>query len=250
MKRFEARNIVQTAHADGTIRLWDAGHGDEIENESVLEVDVHRAVGRPEGIEITHTSLSGASGELAVGTRSGEVVLFRWGHNRYAGREPPPSGPNPPGQPVDVTTRVDPSLSDGLLPHVLFDMGSGPVTVVKLSDVGFIAAGFASGAIIVVDMRGPAIIFKSNLMNELSQPEKKSFGRSKQAEPQRDVATAIEFSVSSHRIMARLTKQVMTLEGESKFVTVTLYSDNIRLFEHPPAYRDRWRQSCNLQDRP
>lgn len=202
MKRFEARNVVQTAHADGTVRLWDAGHGDEIENEAVLEVDVHRAVGRPEGVDVTHTSLSGASGELAVGTRSGEVVLFRWGHNRFAGREPPPSGPNAPGQPVDVTTRVDPSLSDGLLPFVLFDMQSGPVTALKLSDVGFIAAGFASGVVIVVDMRGPAVIFNSNLANVVNLPEKKSFGRQKQAEPQRDVATAIEFSVSPLQYLA------------------------------------------------
>ena len=28
MRRYERRNIVQTAHADGTIRLWDAGYGD------------------------------------------------------------------------------------------------------------------------------------------------------------------------------------------------------------------------------
>lgn len=67
MRRYERRNIVQTAHADGTIRLWDAGYGDEIENDKVLQVDVGRAVGRSENVDVRQMSLAGESGELAVG---------------------------------------------------------------------------------------------------------------------------------------------------------------------------------------
>lgn len=72
--RFANRNIMQTAHADGTIRLYDVGHGDEIENEDVIQVDVARAVGRYEAVDITQMSVSGSTGELAVGLASGELV--------------------------------------------------------------------------------------------------------------------------------------------------------------------------------
>ena len=97
VKRFERRNVVQTAHADGTVRMWDAGHGDDIENDALIQVDVERAVGRHGGVAITAMSFSGASGEFAAGTRTGEVAVFRWGHNKNVGREPPDAGPNKKG---------------------------------------------------------------------------------------------------------------------------------------------------------
>lgn len=192
-KRHENRNIVQTAHADGTIRLWDAGHGDDIENDSVIQVDVDRAVGRIGGVEITKMSLSGASGEFAVGTKDGELVIFRWGHNRNLGREAPESGPPRPGELIDITNRGDPKLSDGLLPYTMVDMQNGPVTAVKNADVGFVAVGFHGGRIIVIDMRGPAICFNASIP-ELLQREK----RSRHAGPtQGEYVTTLEFSVSS-----------------------------------------------------
>lgn len=61
LMKFANRNIIQTAHADGTIRVWDAGHGDEIENEDVLQVDVARAVGRYRDIDVVMMSMAGAT---------------------------------------------------------------------------------------------------------------------------------------------------------------------------------------------
>ncbi|KAG9715747.1 snare-dependent exocytosis protein-like protein, partial [Aureobasidium melanogenum] len=127
LKRYENRNIIQTMHADGTVRLWDAGHGDELENDKVLEVGVGRAVGRIEGVDITNTSLASASGEFAAGTRSGEVAVFRWGHNRNFGRDVPPSaGGNRPNALTNIIERTDPSLKEGLCPFTLLDLQSGP----------------------------------------------------------------------------------------------------------------------------
>ena len=114
LKRFASRNIVQTAHADGTVRLWDAGHGDEIENEDLVEVDVARALGRFDDIDVTSMSLAGATGELAVGLRSGEVVIFRWGRNDHFGREPLNSPPVPTRGLTDISDRADPAVSEGL----------------------------------------------------------------------------------------------------------------------------------------
>ncbi len=198
IKRFEYRNIVQTAHADGTIRLWDAGHGDEIENQDILQVDVGRAVGRTGGIEICEMSFAGASGEFAAGMRTGEVAIFRWGHNRNAGREQDP-GQNAPADLTNITNRTDPALTDGLLPLTLLNMQNGPVTALKLSDVGFVAAGFEGGNVIVVDLRGPATIFNANTADFLKSDSRSGFGRKQsRSGPQQakaEYATSVEFSV-------------------------------------------------------
>lgn len=195
MKRFENRNIVQTAHADGTVRLWDAGHADEIENHALLQVDVARAVGRPEDVEITKTSFAGAASEMSVGLKSGEVAVFRWHVNKHAGQEFPP-GENQPQALTNITERAEAALKEGLLPFTLLSEGNGPVTALKHSDVGFIAAGFEGGSIAIIDLRGPAVIYRGSISDFVKADKRGSFRRSSnQAAPKAEWPTCIEFSV-------------------------------------------------------
>lgn len=163
LRRYEDRNIVQAVHADGTIRMWDPGYGDEIENEKVLQVDVARALGRWDNVQVTTTSFAPASGELAVGLRSGELIIFRWANNRNAGREPPAPQPAPPGSIVNIMDRMEPSLSEGLGPFIMLDQQDGPVTAVCQSEVGFAVAAFEGGSIVIIDLRGPAIILQTSV---------------------------------------------------------------------------------------
>jgi len=202
-RRFERRNIAQTIHADGTIRLWDPGHGDELENDKVLQVDVGRAVGRYENVNIVQTSFAAASGELAVGMHSGELAIFRWGTNKVAGKEPQPPKPTQPDRLTSITDRVEPSLSEGLVPFTLLDQQDGPVTVVRMSEVGFAAAGFQGGSIVLVDMRGPAIIYSASVSDFSKGHSKGSLRRrnSGTAGGKPEWATQMDFSV-------------MTLEGD------------------------------------
>ena len=210
LKRYETRSVVQTAHADGTIRLWDCGHGDEIENSSLLQADVARAVGRLDHVEITQTSLAGGSGELAAGLRSGEVIVFRWNHNRRVGQEPPPPRPNTPHGLTDISERMDPSLADGLFPFTLLDQENGPVTALKLSDIGFVATGFEGGTLAVIDLRGPAVVYNTSVEEFARQEKKSAFRRnSQQGSPRRDWPTTAEFSV-------------MTLDGDD-FSSICLH---------------------------
>lgn len=201
MKRFEDRNVVQTAHADGTVRLWDAGHADEIENDSLLQVDVARAVGRQDNAEITKTSFAGAASELSVGLKSGEVVVFRWNANKHPGQEFPP-GENTPGQLTNITHRAEAALKEGMLPFTLLSEGNGPVTALKHSDVGFVAAGFEGGSLAIIDLRGPAIIYSGSTSDFSKADKRGSFRRSSSsATPKAEWPTCIEFSV-------------MTLDGD------------------------------------
>ena len=141
LKQFPNRNIVQTAHADGTIRAWDIGHGDEIENGASLQVDVARAVGRAHDVDITQMSMSGATGELSVGLRSGELIVFRWGRNEYFGQEASHSDPQGNGLEA-IKNRAEPGLKEGLLPLSLLNHRRGPVTALATSDVGFMVGVF------------------------------------------------------------------------------------------------------------
>lgn len=201
---FANRNVLQTAHADGIIRIWDAGHGDEIENRAALQVDVARAVGRSADVAIAQMSMSGATGELAVGLQTGEVVVFRWGRNQFFGRDLPHEEAQAFGLEA-VKDRAEPGLKEGLLPLLLLAEQHGPVTALKTSEIGFIAAGFERGSIAVIDLRGPAVIYNEGLSGSIAnQGKRTSFRKSNsQAPDAAEWPTSIEFGV-------------MSLDGEGK----------------------------------
>ncbi|KAK4942485.1 Lethal(2) giant larvae sro7 [Elasticomyces elasticus] len=203
LKRHENRNIIQAAHADGTIRVWDAGHGDTIENPTVLQVDLGRAVGRWDQLEVAQMSMSGATGELSVGLVSGELVIFRLNRNQFAGQPPSDPGPNEgAGKMTDISRRADPGLKEGLLPLTMTNDQQGPVTALKHSDIGFVAVAYSGGGVTLVDLRGPAIIH-SALLNELSVGKhgKSTKRRSTPATQSVEYGTTMEFGI-------------MTLEGD------------------------------------
>ncbi|KAL4906025.1 hypothetical protein BDW74DRAFT_137279 [Aspergillus multicolor] len=202
LKRLESRNIITAAHADGTVRVWDIGHNDEIENSESIQVDLARALGRVGVVDVTQMSFGGSSGELSVGLRSGEVVIFRWGSNKDFGLESPPGPNNGSGELTNITHRTDPSLKQGLLPLTLLNMQQGPVTALKHSPIGFVAAGFEGGSVAIIDLRGPAIIHTATLSELSKQNRRSSFLKSRgSSETVPEVPTSIEFGI-------------MTLEGE------------------------------------
>jgi syntaxin-binding protein 5 len=206
LKRFEKRNVIQTAHVDGVVRIWDAGHDDEVENEDALQVDLAHAIGRLDDIEVSKMSLSGAAGEISVGLKSGEMVIFRWSHNRNFGRENPPGQNEGPGQITNILHRADPGLKEGFLPQILLDERQGPVTALQTSDVGFTCVGYQEGSLVIIDMRGPAIIYNAHLRDFMRQEKRGSIKRrSSVGQSRPEWPTCVEFGV-------------MTLEGEGMFL--------------------------------
>lgn len=199
LRRYEARNIVQMAHGDGTVRIFDAGHGDEIENSTTLQIDIARALGRYEDVDISQLSMAGATGELAVGTRSGEVVIYRWGGNRLYGRETPRPIETQRGGITDISGRTEPSLKHGLQPFTLYDMAQGSISALKMSDVGFVGIGSESGFFSIIDLRGPAVIFSISMADFGKQLESRgSFikrGSGDKAPANSEWPVVIEFGV-------------------------------------------------------
>ncbi|KAK3346749.1 lethal giant larvae like, C-terminal-domain-containing protein [Lasiosphaeria hispida] len=199
---YDGRNIVQVAHADSIVRIWDVGYDDEIENPSQLQVDIARALQRCEDVDITALDMADVTGEFAAGTRTGEVVVFRWGGNNYFGRdEAKPTDPNPGGI-TDISSRAEPSLKEGLQPFILYEMMQGPISVVSVSNVGFVAVGSEGGFLSIIDLRGPSVIFQAPASEFLKSEKRPSFLKSHHSSPTRDWPVAIEFSV-------------MTFDGDS-----------------------------------
>lgn len=204
MRRYEARNIIQMAHGDGTVRIWDAGHADELENSAMLQVDVARALDRYEDVNITTLNMASSTGELVVGTATGEVVVYRWGSNKLYGREAPMPTKTVAGGLTDISQRAEPNLKEGLQPFVLYDTASGPISIVKMSDVGFVGIGSEAGTFSIIDLRGPAVIFNASLSDFIKTDKRSSFMKkgstSTPAKP--DWPVVVEFGV-------------MTLEGDN-----------------------------------
>jgi syntaxin-binding protein 5 len=175
LRRYEARNIVQVANGDGTVRIWDAGHEDEIENPTALQIDVARAVARFSDVDITKMSMGDATGEFAVGTKAGEVVIYRWGGNKLYGRESARPLDIKPGDVVDIADRTEPTLKEGLQPFVLYNMAQGPITALKMSDVGFVGVGSAGGMFSIIDLRGPAVIYSAAVSDFIKAEKQSSF---------------------------------------------------------------------------
>ncbi|KAI9680137.1 MAG: hypothetical protein M1829_001374 [Trizodia sp. TS-e1964] len=244
LRRCACRNIIQTAHADGTVKLWDIGHNDEIENGNGLQVDVARALARFEGVEITHTSLAGATGELAVGLRSGELVIFRWGKNKNFGREGAASNIDQvrSHSMTDIQDRSDPGLREGLLPLSLLTSKHGPVSSLKLSDIGFAAVGFEGGGIAIVDLRGPAVIYEASLSDFTKQNKRGSFRKSgTHTSSKPEWPSVIEFGV-------------MSLDGEEYSSILVFVGTNLghlatfKLLPEGGGYTVKYAGSCSLDD--
>jgi len=198
---YDWRNIIQVAHADSTVRIWDVGYDDEIENPSQLQVDVARALNRYENVDITALDMAELTGEFAAGTSAGEVVVYRWGGNKNFGRDELAADTSNPGGITEISSRTEPSLKEGLQPFILYEMVQGPITVVSVSDVGFVAVGSEGGFFSIVDLRGPSVIYHASVA-EFAGKEKKGLLKSHSSSSTGDFPVVIEFGV-------------LTLEGDS-----------------------------------
>ncbi|KAH0128062.1 snare-dependent exocytosis protein-like protein, partial [Aureobasidium melanogenum] len=120
-------------------------------------------------------------------------------------------GGNRPNALTNIIERTDPSLKEGLCPFTLLDLQSGPITAVKVSEVGFVAAASEGGKLAVIDMRGPAIIHLGTTA-EFGKGDKLGTLRRKSSHPgdKPEWVTKLEFSV-------------MTLEGEN-YSSVNLHA--------------------------
>lgn len=194
LRRFENRNALCTGHADGTVRLWDASHG-ELETSKVIEISVCEAVKRYSNVAITHISCSGSAAELAVALENGQVVLYKFGNGKkldLSNYMDAMSISDPP-QIQDIRGRTTLKRSGFLPSSLINNVNNGQVTSLVNSHVGFVAIGYENGTLIVIDRRGPAVIF-SGILSQLTV-KKSSFMKKAPAPARGEHPTCMEFGI-------------------------------------------------------
>ena len=200
LRRFDIRSVMLSTHADGVVRLWDASHG-EVETNEAFEIDVAgvvRGITPNVPVDIISLSMAGMTGELVVGTYAGDIAIWRHGkRNRdddFSDEVGDLSLSGGRDQRVLKSTKhLHFGVNEGFLPLCLVNPQRGAPIIVKMSEVGFIAIGYDTGSICVVDLRGPAVIFLDDLTNMQSDRDKKE--RRKQPPGTMEVATTMEFAI-------------------------------------------------------
>ncbi|RKF72329.1 Lethal giant larvae protein-like protein SRO77 [Golovinomyces cichoracearum] len=167
------RDIIMVAHGDGTIRIWDSGQLDQLENSNVLQVDIARALGIYKNVTVTSIDMASHTGEMVVGTATGKILFYCYGKNRIYDREPSQCIDIPVDKIIDISSRCEPTLEEGLQPKYLYNMAQEPITAVKMSNIGFLGVGAESGKLSIIDLRGPTVIF-SSMLSELIKPSNRS----------------------------------------------------------------------------
>lgn len=167
-KRYDTRMVLKTAHQDGTIRIWDASHADELENSDVIEVDLAAVLRRTEDLIVKALRMSGTTAEMVVGMQTGEVLVYSWRKATVAslpvvlGTNAKLDGEEPSQEEetliVDIKNRANSRIREGILPLFMLKDNTSEVRVVECSDVGFIAVGHADGKLKLIDLRVISII--------------------------------------------------------------------------------------------
>ncbi|ODV97539.1 hypothetical protein PACTADRAFT_47442 [Pachysolen tannophilus NRRL Y-2460] len=192
----DLRSALITGHQNGYIRMRDASLG-ELDDSSVLEIDLSSVLGsNSSNMDITQVSFAAETAELLCSLANGDALLFKFGLNKnYNPRMSDlnkrlqdlsiGNSRNSEGILINIADRVPYYIREGFLPVSLIRANQKSITAIKNSNVGFVCVGYETGEIIVIDRRGPAIIFQDNLSNIMSK-KKSSFYK----------ATSIEFLIA------------------------------------------------------
>lgn len=167
----EVRAALATGHSNGSVRIWDASHA-ELDESSVMEVSVSNALNTITNIAVGNISFAGETAELAVATIGGDVALFKFDVNRKYNPNIGEIEESMSRLSLQEETRLmvnlshrTPNIKQGFLPVVAIHAKRGKVTALKNSNIGFVAMAYETGDLIIIDRRGPAIIFEENILH-------------------------------------------------------------------------------------
>ncbi|CCD25279.1 putative Rab GTPase-binding protein SRO77 NDAI_0E04620 [Naumovozyma dairenensis CBS 421] len=176
MRKQELRSVIVTGHTNGSLRIYDASHG-ELDDSSVFDVNVSQILNKSTSVSITHASFATETLELAVCVESGDVVLFKFEVNKFYDPENKNKENNLALEfgrfslndhkeiLIDVKSRASRYVKQGFMPITAVHAKRGRISAVTNSNVGFVGIAYEDGSILVIDRRGPAVIFMDNIRN-------------------------------------------------------------------------------------
>lgn len=140
-----------------------------------------------------HVAVSGLAGELALASESGIVVLYRLNaktnDEQLADFVMDLSLVSPMPTPVKLAENMlfkfdsNNSTEAEVFPICVIQARRGQITSLKVSNVGFVAIGYESGLLMVVDLRGPAIFYANECSSIGAKKDKSIFKRADAVSP-------------------------------------------------------------------
>lgn len=179
----------------------------------------------------------GPTGELALASESGTVVIYRLGTASSDSDlsealvdlsllDPMPS---PIRIAANMLFKFDRSVSKhaGFNPLCVVQAMKGQITSLSVSDIGFVAIGYDTGFFMLVDLRGPAIFYAADCDSLAEKKEKSMFRRSEMTSPK--VGTLEYATTSSFRAINldnRLSLVVLVGTSEGRLLCLELLKEN------------------------
>ncbi|EJS41329.1 sro7p [Saccharomyces arboricola H-6] len=163
-----------TGHSNGSVRICDASHGD-IQDNASFEVNLSRTLNKAHGLAVDRISFAAETLELTVSIETGDVVLFKYEVNQfYSAERRPESGDlemnfrrfslnNTKDVLVDVRDRAPTNIRQGFMPSTTIHANEGKTSAINNSNVGFVSIAYEAGNLMLIDRRGPAIIYMENI---------------------------------------------------------------------------------------
>lgn len=194
LRKFDPRNALCTGHKDGSVRLWDASHG-ELDDSKVLEVQTPEGLKHHDNCSVQKISFAPDTAELAVAVETGEVLLYKFGSGKKLGNIVEQMGDMSLSDQPIISIKSRTTLKrDGFLPQFLINTHNGAVSSLLNTEVGFVVIGYKNGNLTVIDLRGPAIIFSQKL-SQLALKKSKFIHKSQPTGQQGEYPTALDVGI-------------------------------------------------------
>lgn len=195
LKKSGTRNALCTGYSDGSVKLWDALYH-ELDHRKVLEVQTSEALRRRDDCRVDKVSFAPSNAELAVGIETGETVLYKFSSGKKLASiiEKMKRMKTDENQPIVNVQNRTTLKHDGFLPQFIIDTKNGPISALLNSEIGFVVIGHKIGHLIVLDMRGPAIIFSGSL-EKLSTQKARAGNRPYSNVQSSEYPTALEMGI-------------------------------------------------------
>ncbi|EPQ60284.1 hypothetical protein GLOTRDRAFT_134996 [Gloeophyllum trabeum ATCC 11539] len=196
--KYQPHRIIISQHRDGTVRFQDISAQIRLKTESAplernipsplpaLTIDPLFALSDPSllthfppefsaQVKVRSVVLAPESLECYIILRLGEVLVYRFGPGNSDIQAPPMTLPD--AELVSLR-HISAPLQQKFHPYLLVAAKKGPVVACAPSDIGFFAVSYISGLLLIVDLRGPKIIYRSD--KDPSTKRKSAFHRHSQ----------------------------------------------------------------------
>lgn len=172
----EAGSLIITGHENGFIRLWDASEGD-LDSSHVFEIDISEILQKDdESVSVKEISFAPETLEVACSLYDGNVLLFAYQTNpnyrpkadaKLSAALTNLSLDNSGRALINIQDRAPANIKKGFMPKLLIkSLDNGQVTCVTTSNLGFVALGYESGRLLLIDRRSGSVIHNELLKDK------------------------------------------------------------------------------------